>query len=85
VNADEAAVLGTLACLMLDMVDSSDYFTGTAFYGASLSRQFKTKPIKVQDAVVRDVYLSYTAEGKGKDGNFVRSLSLIWLTNCTYE
>ncbi|KAG9085799.1 lumenal Hsp70 protein [Ceratobasidium sp. 370] len=42
---------------------------GTAFYGASLSRQFKTKAVKVQDAVVRDVYLSYTAEGKGKEGN----------------
>lgn len=41
---------------------------GTAFYGASLSRQFKTKPIKVQDAVGRDVYLTYTAESK-KDGN----------------
>ncbi|KAF8749292.1 heat shock protein 70 family [Rhizoctonia solani] len=42
---------------------------GTAFYGASLSRQFRTKPIKVQDAVVREVFLSYTAENKGKDGN----------------
>ncbi|EUC58906.1 HSP70 family protein, putative [Rhizoctonia solani AG-3 Rhs1AP] len=42
---------------------------GTAFYGASLSRQFRTKPFKVQDAVVREVYLSYTAENKGKDGN----------------
>ncbi|KAH7339157.1 actin-like ATPase domain-containing protein [Rhizoctonia solani] len=42
---------------------------GTAFYGASLSRQFRTKPVKVQDAVVREVYLSYTAENKGKDGN----------------
>ncbi|KAF8594971.1 actin-like ATPase domain-containing protein [Ceratobasidium sp. AG-I] len=41
---------------------------GTAFYGASLSRQFKTKPVKVQDIVGRDIYLSYTAEGK-KDGN----------------
>ncbi|QRV96305.1 heat shock protein HSP70 family protein [Ceratobasidium sp. AG-Ba] len=41
---------------------------GTAFYGASLSRQFKTKPLKVQDAVTKDVYLSYTAESK-KDGN----------------
>ncbi|CAE6350524.1 unnamed protein product [Rhizoctonia solani] len=42
---------------------------GTAFYGASLSRQFRTKPIKVQDAVVREIFLSYTAENKGKDGN----------------
>ncbi|CUA70584.1 Hypoxia up-regulated protein 1 [Rhizoctonia solani] len=42
---------------------------GTAFYGASLSRQFRTKPVKVQDAVLREVYLSYTAENKGKDGN----------------
>ncbi|QRV96302.1 heat shock protein HSP70 family protein [Ceratobasidium sp. AG-Ba] len=41
---------------------------GTAFYGASLSRQFKTKPLKVQDAVTKDVYLSYTAESK-RDGN----------------
>ncbi|KAG8780738.1 lumenal Hsp70 protein [Ceratobasidium sp. 428] len=41
---------------------------GTAFYGASLSRQFKTKAIKVQDAVMKDVVLSYVAENKGKDG-----------------
>ncbi|KAB5591682.1 Hsp70 family protein [Ceratobasidium theobromae] len=53
---------------------------GTAFYGASLSRQFKTKPIKVQDAVVRDVYLSYTAEGKGKDGNLRTINTLVFPT-----
>ncbi|KAG9101171.1 lumenal Hsp70 protein [Ceratobasidium sp. 392] len=41
---------------------------GTAFYGASLSKQYKTKAIKVTDAVARDVVLSYVAEGKGKDG-----------------
>jgi hypothetical protein len=45
------------------------FFLGTAFYGASLSRQFKTKAVKVQDIVFRDVYLSYSAEGK-KDGSY---------------
>ncbi|CAE6438721.1 unnamed protein product [Rhizoctonia solani] len=42
---------------------------GTAFYGASLCHQFRTKPIKVQDTAVCIVDLCYTAEHKGKDGN----------------
>ncbi|PVF96398.1 actin-like ATPase domain-containing protein [Serendipita vermifera] len=39
---------------------------GAAFYGASLSRQFKTKEIKVQDRFLGglDVTVSYTAESK---------------------
>ncbi|CUA77652.1 hypothetical protein RSOLAG22IIIB_06705 [Rhizoctonia solani] len=41
---------------------------GTAFYGAWLFPQFRTKSVKAQDTVVRVVYLGYTAENKGKDG-----------------
>ncbi|KAG9082693.1 lumenal Hsp70 protein, partial [Ceratobasidium sp. 392] len=38
-----------------------------AFYGASLSKQYKTKAIEVADAVVCDVVSNYVAEGRGKD------------------
>ncbi|KAG8817653.1 lumenal Hsp70 protein, partial [Serendipita sp. 399] len=39
---------------------------GAAFYGASLSRQFKTKEVKVQDRVLNglDIAVSYLAESK---------------------
>jgi hypoxia up-regulated 1 len=47
VNADEAAVLG--AALY------------AALYVASLSRQFKTKPIKTSDMSVHDIQISYFA------------------------
>jgi hypoxia up-regulated 1 len=39
---------------------------GAAFYGAGLSRQFKTKDIRVQDITVHDVIASYPAEKRGK-------------------
>lgn len=42
---------------------------GAAFYGASLSRQFKTKKIKLQDLSTHDIQVSYEAEGK-KTGKF---------------
>ena len=37
---------------------------GAAFYGASLSRQFRTKEIKVEDLLVHDIQVSYAAESK---------------------
>jgi hypothetical protein len=37
---------------------------GAAFYGASISSQFKTKSIKVQDVAPYDVQVMYTAESK---------------------
>jgi hypoxia up-regulated 1 len=37
---------------------------GAAFYGASLSHQFRTKEIKVVDVLVHDVQVSYAAESK---------------------
>jgi hypoxia up-regulated 1 len=39
---------------------------GAAFYGAGLSRQFKTKDIRVQDISVHDVVASYPGEKRGK-------------------
>lgn len=39
----------------------SDIHEGAAFYGASLSRQFKTKNIKVTDINLYDVEVSYFA------------------------
>ena len=33
--------------------------TGAAFHGATLSRQFKTKNIKVSDIIVHDIQASY--------------------------
>lgn len=39
---------------------------GAALHGASLSRQFKTKDIKLTDITVYDVLASYPAEKKGK-------------------
>jgi hypoxia up-regulated 1 len=36
---------------------------GAALHGASLSRQFKTKDIKVSDITTYDVQISYQAEG----------------------
>ena len=38
---------------------------GAAFYGASLSRQFRTKKIKLQDVSAHDVQVSYESDGKG--------------------
>ncbi|KAF8315850.1 HSP70-domain-containing protein [Clavulina sp. PMI_390] len=37
---------------------------GAAFYAASLSPQFRTKKIKLQDVGVHDIQISYEAEGK---------------------
>lgn len=37
---------------------------GSAFYGASLSRQFRTKKIKLQDISTHDLQVSYEADGK---------------------
>lgn len=37
---------------------------GAAFYGASLSRQFRTKKIKLQDISTHDIQTSYETEGK---------------------
>ena len=37
---------------------------GAAFYGASISSQFKTKNIKVQDVIPYDIQVSYIAESK---------------------
>lgn len=37
---------------------------GAAFYGASLSPQFKTKKIKLQDVAAHDIQISYETEGK---------------------
>jgi len=37
---------------------------GAALYGAGLSRQFKTKPIKVSDISVHDIQATYFAASK---------------------
>jgi hypoxia up-regulated 1 len=37
---------------------------GAAFYGASLSRQFRTKKIKLQDITAHDIQVSYDSESK---------------------
>ncbi|CAE6412544.1 unnamed protein product [Rhizoctonia solani] len=41
---------------------------GTAFFGAWLFHQLRTKSVKAQDTVVRVVYLGHTAENKGEGG-----------------
>lgn len=41
---------------------------GAAFYGATQSRQFKTKATKVLDVQLYDVQTSYLAEGKSVPG-----------------
>ncbi|KIJ47301.1 hypothetical protein M422DRAFT_249147 [Sphaerobolus stellatus SS14] len=42
---------------------------GAAFYGASISSQFKTKDIKVQDINLYDIQVSYPAESKTSGAN----------------
>ncbi|CAE6399659.1 unnamed protein product [Rhizoctonia solani] len=42
---------------------------GTAFHGSSLSRQLRTKPVKVQDAVFRTAYLRHIGRNKCENGN----------------
>ncbi|CUA76600.1 Heat shock protein 88 [Rhizoctonia solani] len=49
------------------------YKLWAAFHGASLSRQFGTKPVKVQDAVVRVVYLCHTTENRVGTGTLASS------------
>ena len=60
VNADEAAVLGKYPhSSSLEL--TKKIFSGAALHGASLSRQFKTKNIKVTDISIYDVQASYAA------------------------
>ena len=42
---------------------------GAAFYGASVSRQFRTKSIKVQDIISADVQVSHPSEKTSLSGN----------------
>lgn len=65
VNADEAPVLGKLHFSLISRSVIIKYISGAAFYGASLSRQFKTKNIKVSDISVHDVQASYFAAPTG--------------------
>jgi len=48
---------------------------GGAFYGATLSRQFKTKKIKLQDISIHDLQVSYETEGKS--GESIRESPLL--------
>jgi hypothetical protein len=45
---------------------------GAAFYGASLSRQFRTKTIKLQDVAAHDIQVSYESESKSGCGSEAR-------------
>jgi hypothetical protein len=68
VNADEATVLGddplcfrgSIVSLMLSLSLSLS-LPGAAFYGAGLSRQFRTKEIKVNDVMAHGIQASYFA------------------------
>ena len=44
------------------------YVRGAALHGASLSRQFKTKNIKVSDIGAHNIQVSYPAEAKTANG-----------------
>lgn len=77
VNTDEAAVLGQSTafhlqtfCFELTLSSSSSLPPGAAFYGATLSRQFKTKDVKVIDLTPYDIQTSYLAESKTAGGSF---------------
>ena len=59
VNADEAAVLGK-SCPHSSRLRLNNV-SGAALHGASLSRQFKTKNIKVSDIGIYDIQASYPA------------------------
>jgi hypoxia up-regulated 1 len=59
VNADEASVLGM--CKILTACSRLIFSLGAGLYGAGLSRQFKTKNIKVQDITPHDIQASYFA------------------------
>ena len=65
VNADEAAVLGKLVHSHFSRLEklnnNLNNVSGAALHGASLSRQFKTKNIKVSDIGIYDIQASYTA------------------------
>lgn len=61
VNADEAAVLGKLAYPSFFMSLNQITFSGAALHGASLSKHFKTKNIKVSDIGIYDIQASYSA------------------------
>jgi len=41
---------------------------GAALHGASLSRQFKTKDIKITDIIVHDIQASYFASAPSSSG-----------------
>lgn len=43
------------------------YSTGAALHGAGLSRQFKTKDIRVNDIAPYDIQVSYQAESKSEN------------------
>lgn len=63
VNADEAAVLGKNYPFILNE-RYSHFQIGAALHGAGLSKQFKTKDIRVQDIGAYDIQVSYPAEAK---------------------
>jgi len=46
------------------LLASTNCCLGAAFYGASISSQFKTKDIRVQDLNPYDIQVSYPAESK---------------------
>jgi len=51
---------------------------GAALYGASLSRQFKTKPIRVSDISVHDIQISYFAAASTANSRPRRITTLIF-------
>lgn len=84
VNTDEAAVLGSSRSrtALTGQADPSSIGTGAAFYGATQSRQFKTKAMKVVDLQPYDIQTSYLAESKAASGQhppleLLRDLRLI--------
>ncbi|GJJ09364.1 hypothetical protein Clacol_003586 [Clathrus columnatus] len=57
---------------------------GTAFYGASISSQFKTKDIKVQDVIPYDIQVSYLAEAKAADASSRTLTSVLFPAHSKY-
>lgn len=56
-------------------------FLGAAFYGASLSRQFKTKDIKVSDISPYDIQISYLAASSSSSSRPRTITTLIFPAN----
>lgn len=68
VNADEAVVLGRSRSSVTSR--GPEFFfvlLGAAFYGATLSPQFRTKDIRVTDIIIHDLQASYFAAPSAAD------------------